>query len=403
MKRNLVFAALVAFFAVLSAIPSSAVTSTVKGVCKDAEGNPVVGAEVVWHNLDNGRTYTLKTNNKGEYFSLGIDLGKYLVTLRKDGKELDTAKDFPVTTDEVTLDFDSKKTQEQAVQDTAKKQGMTPEQVKAMQEQAKAAQAQAATTEKYNANVKVANEKLKAATTAQQAGDYDSAISALTEVSQMLPNEDLVWYRLGSVYLDSAKKQTDATEKTKRYTESYNDLQKAVDLKKEAMKNPPPKAAQGAGPAQGAVSDNARLATYYDNLAAAAVRVGKAEDAANAYKQAAELDPQHAAHYYVNLGVVYTNANATGDATMRKQAVEAFDKAIAADPTNADAYFLKGQNLIGMASMDSNNKMTAPEGTAEAFKKYLELKPDGPHVEEAKAMLTAIGSTVETSLGKKKK
>jgi tetratricopeptide (TPR) repeat protein len=403
MKRNLVFAALVAFLAVLSAIPSSAVTSTVKGVCKDAEGNPVVGAEVVWHNLDNGRTYTLKTNKKGEYFSLGIDLGKYLVTLRKDGKELDTAKDFPVTTDEVTLDFDSKKTQEQAVQDTAKKQGMTPEQVKAMQEQAKAAQAQAATTEKYNANVKVANEKLKAATTAQQAGDYDSAISALTEVSQMLPNEDLVWYRLGSVYLDSAKKQTDATEKTKRYTESYNDLQKAVDLKKEAMKNPPPKGAQGAAPAQGAVSDNARLATYYDNLAAAAVRVGKAEDAANAYKQAAELDPQHAAHYYVNLGVVYTNANVTGDANVRKQAVEAFDKAIAADPTNADAYFLKGQNLIGMASMDSNNKMTAPEGTAEAFKKYLELKPDGPHVEEAKAMLAAIGSTVETSLGKKKK
>jgi hypothetical protein len=47
--------------------------------------------------------------------------------------------------------------------------------------------------------------------------------------------------------------------------------------------------------------------------------------------------------------------------------------------------------------------MEFPDGTAEAFQKYLELKPDGPHAAEAKAMLEGMGATVETSYGAKKK
>ena len=50
-----------------------------------------------------------------------------------------------------------------------------------------------------------------------------------------------------------------------------------------------------------------------------------------------------------------------------------------------------------------DDKMVAPDGTAEAFQKYLELSPTGPHAEEAKAMLAGIGATVETTYGTKKK
>ncbi len=34
-----------------------------------------------WLSTETGRKYTLKTNNKGEYFSLGIAPGKYNVKL----------------------------------------------------------------------------------------------------------------------------------------------------------------------------------------------------------------------------------------------------------------------------------------------------------------------------------
>jgi tetratricopeptide (TPR) repeat protein len=383
----------------------------VKGVAKDAQGTPISDAQVTWHNNDTGRTYKLKTNKKGEYFSLGIDPGTYTVTLSKDGKDIDKATNYKVGADEMTLDFDEKQNQEQAVQQTAKDKGMTPEQVKKMQEeQAKA--------EQYNKNIGAVNEKLKAATAAEQATppNYDAAIASLNEATQMAPNEDLVWFRLGGAYLDSAKAATDPAEKTKRYTEAYNDLQKAIDLKKSKEGGAAPangQPAQGtaeqgkAAPAPGGKNavqtamDNQRMAAYYDNFAAAAARVGKSDEAVNAYQQAATVDPAHAGQYYFNLGAVLTNSNTSNDVKIRKQAVDAFDKAIAADPNHADAYYWKAQNLVGMATTDASGKIVAPDGTTEAYQKYIELQPTGPHAEEAKQMLAALNATIETTYGKK--
>jgi competence protein ComGC len=112
MKKNFVVVLLISLL-VLSFIPSaqSQNTGTVKGVCKDMDGKPFAGAQVEWMNLDNGRKYTLKTNNKGEYFSLGITPGKYKVTLTKDGKEIYHFTNVNVSLDETTLDFDLKKEQ----------------------------------------------------------------------------------------------------------------------------------------------------------------------------------------------------------------------------------------------------------------------------------------------------
>jgi len=407
MKRNLIFITLFAFLSVLLTVPALGQTATVKGICKDAEGNPITDAQVVWHNNDNGRTFNLKTNKKGEYFSLGIEPGKYTITLSKDGKELDKVSNYPVSSDEMNLDFDLKKSQEQAVQDTAKKQGMTPEQVKQAQE------AQANNL-KYNANIKVANDKLKAAAaqletaaTAAKSGDtatantnYDGAISTLNETAQLVPNEDLVWFKLGAAYTDSARVQTDAAERTKRYSEAYTDFQKAIDLRKTAMSNAASQKPAQAGKAP-EVSDQTRLAAYYDNLGSAASKSGKSAEAAEAYKQALALDPAHAGHYYVNMGIALMNAAA--DPNAHKESLDAFDKAIAADPNNADAYYFKGSGQMQSVTMDSSGKMIPPEGTVEALKKYLELQPNGPHAQEAKDILAALGTKVETTYGTKKK
>ena len=417
MKRQFFYALAVSVFFTICTLPAVSQTATVKGVCKDSQGNPITGAEVAWHNEDNGRNYKLKTNKKGEYFSLGIDPGNYTVTLSKDGKQLDKVTNFKVGVDEVDLPFDEKQSQEQAIQQTAKEKGISTEQVKQMQEQN-------AKIEARNKNITAVNEKLKAATAAEQATppNYDAAIASLNEATQMAPDEDLVWFRLGAAYLDSARAQTDATERTKRYTEAYNDLQKAIDLEK--AKNAPAPAANGtpAANSQGAPAQNGqpsgqapqnaknavqqaaesqRLAAYYDNFANAAARVGKSDQAEDAYKQAIQIDPAHAGQYYYNLGAVLTNANATNDANVRKQAIDAFDKAIAADPNRADAYFWKAQNLIGMATTDKSGKIVAPDGTTEAYQKYLDLQPSGPHADEAKQMLAALNANVETSYGKK--
>jgi tetratricopeptide (TPR) repeat protein len=354
-------------------------SGTVKGVCKDTDGKPLADAIVVYANQDNGQKYTLKTNKKGEYFSLGIAGGKYNVTLYRNAddlkanKELFPVKGFPVTLDENTLDFDLQKEQ----QKTAQGQGLTPEQLKAKQEAEEK-------IKKENSTIATLNDKLVVANTAMKAGDFDAAIATLAEATQIDATRDVLWAQLADAYRGSAVKQTDRAEKSKRLEEAVSDYQKAIDIKQKAMET------------KKDAEDTKKLAAYYNNMADAAARSGKVDDSVKAYTQAAQLNPDGAAGYYFNIGAVLTNAGKVDDA------IAAFDKCIAADPTKADAYYQKGVNLIGKATLQGD-KMVAPAGTAEAFNKYLALAPTGPYADVAKQMLASIGAPVETGFGTKKK
>ncbi len=376
MKQRLLIVVLVVAVAALCVPPVFAqATGSVKGVCKDAQGTPIVGANLEWLNTDNGRKYNLKTNKKGEYFSLGIEPGKYKVTLTQDGKQLDQVAGFPVGMDESTLDFDLKKSQVEAAQ----QKGISPEQLKAMQEQ------QAKLAKETN-TVKALNEKLAIANQAIQGGDYETAITTLNEATQTDPTRDLLWARLGDANLGSGPKQTDTAERQKRYGNAVTDYQKAIELKKTNM-------AAGAKP-----DDPKILAAYYNNLGQAEARSGQLDEAVKSYDLAAQQNPAGAAQYYYNQGAVLTNSGKVDEANT------AFDKSIAADPTKADAYYQKGVNLINKATTDpKTGKVIPAAGTEEALNKYLELQPTGQFAEGAKSMLQYIGSSIETSYGKSKK
>jgi tetratricopeptide (TPR) repeat protein len=357
----------------------SQASATVKGVCKDVDGKPIADGVVVYANQDNGQRYTLKTNKKGEYFSLGLAAGTYNVTLYRTADDVKANKEifhfnkFPVPLSEVTLDFDMK----QQAADAAKGQGLTPEQVKARQDAEDKAK-------KENNTIKSLNERIVAAGTAIKAGDFDTAIATLTEATQIDATRDVIWGQLADAYRGSAAKQTDPAEKSRRLQESINDYQKAIDLRQKLMET------------KKDADDNKKLAAYYNNMGEACSKSGKIDDAVKAYNQAATLNPEAAASYYFNIGAVLTNAGKVDDA------IAAFDKSIAADPTRADAYYQKGVNLIGKATLQGD-KMVAPPGTAAAFQKYLELQPAGPYADVAKQMLTSIGAPVETGFGTKKK
>jgi len=379
-KRAAMFAIVLAMLAICMPSGFGQASGTVKGTIKDVQGNPIPDAILVWVNGDNGQRYTLRTNKKGEYFSLGISQGAYTVTIfknaddQKANKELFHFVKFPVALTENTLDLDLKHEQENA----AKGQGMTPEQLKQIQEQQEKQKQQVTT-------IKNLNEKIVAAGNAVKAGDYDAAIATLTEATQVDASHDVIWGQLADAYRGSAVKQTDPAEKTRRLQEAINDYLKAIDLKQKAME-----ASTKKDP-----DDNKRQAAYYNNLGDAYHRSGKTDDAVKAYTQAAQLNPEGAAGYYFNMGAVLTNAGKADEA------IAYFDKCIAADPTKAEAYYQKGVNLLGKATLQGD-KMVAPPGTAEAFQKYLELAPTGPNADAAKQLLASIGAPVETGFGKKK-
>ncbi len=348
-------------------------TGTVKGTCKDIEGKPIAQAEVDWTGTESGHVYKLKTNNKGEYFSLGIIPGKYNVQLSKDGKEIFHFSNVTVGLDEEVLDFDLKKEQSAAIQG----QGMSAEQAAKAKEALAKAEAEKKT-------VGTLNEKLAAAKAASDAGDFETAIATLNEANQIDSTRDLIWFKLGDAYRMSGPKQTDPAEKQKRYEMAAADYEKAIQLRgasDAAQKDP---------------ENNVKMAAYYNNLAEAYSKSNKVDDSVANYNKAAQLDPTHAGTYLFNEGAVLTNAGKVDDA------IAAFDKVIAADPTKAEAYYWKGVNLIGKATL-KGDKMVAPEGTAEAFQKYLELQPQGRMAQPAKDMLASIGATIETGFGTTKK
>ncbi len=334
-------------------------TGSIKGKIVDENGQPIADAHIEMVGKETGRKYSLKSNAKGEIFSLGIASGQYDITVTNaQGQLLTKYTSFPIKLDENHLDIDMKKER------AASQATISEEQKKQMEAVAK-----------ENQKIKGLNDMLASAKAATDAGNFDQAVQVLTQATQTDPSRDLLWLKLADAQRGAAQKATDPAAKKSMYEGSLESYNKAISLAGNTKPD--------------------LLGAVYNNMADSYARLGKTDDAIKAYDQAATVNPPGAGGYYFNEGAVFTNTGKVDDA------IKAFDKAIAADPTKAAAYYWKGVNLMGKATL-KGSKMEAPEGTAEAFNKYLELDPNGQFADPAKQMLASIGADVQTSFGKPK-
>jgi tetratricopeptide (TPR) repeat protein len=144
-------------------------------------------------------------------------------------------------------------------------------------------------------------------------------------------------------------------------------------------------------------------AAYYNNLGGILGRAGKIDDAMAAYAKSAELDPTNAAQAYRNAGITMYNVG------KMKEAVEPLKKATELDPKSAQAWYLLGASLVGaMEYKKVGDKMevVVQPGTVEAYQKAVELDPKGPYGEQAKQGLDALAQIapgIDTKTKVKKK
>jgi tetratricopeptide (TPR) repeat protein len=154
------------------------------------------------------------------------------------------------------------------------------------------------------------------------------------------------------------------------YADSLESYQRAIDLAQKDL------AGKNASPAA--------IAQIYTMIGNANLKLKKNDAAIAAYNKAAVLSPNPAIAYF-NLCATMYNMGQTAAKT-----VAVCEKAIAADPKKADAYFIKGSALYGEGAVDKSNKYVVPPGTVEALKQYLALAPDGPHAQDVKAMFDGL-------------
>lgn len=362
----------------------------VMGKASDLQGKAIVGATVEFANADTGQKYNLKTDKKGEYFSIGIQPGTYKTSLIEDGKVVFFFNSVPVQLSDEGTRVDFNLAKEQAASQAAagaapgaaptaqQLKKLTPEQQKQLADIAKKNEV----ISKENANIKVLNEKLAQAAAAEQTGNWDQAVATMNEATALDPNRDLLWARLGEAQLGAGGAAKNKDEATQHYAKAAEAYQKAVQLK----------------PADG---------KYHNNLGQAFAKSGKPKEALAEYTTAAQSDPTDAAMYYFNLGAILTNqATREADQTVKtkdiNEANTAFDKAITAKPDYSEAWYQKGINLTSKMTIDKSGKLIPAPGTVESFNKYLELDPTGKHAEEAKGLLQGFGETVQTSYKKTK-
>jgi tetratricopeptide (TPR) repeat protein len=340
------------------AAAQDAATASIHGHAQDPANAPIANAQVVLTTDGKTPLYTFNTDANGDYKGANIKPGTYYVTLfSAPGKAVDRADNIKFTAATDTLqDFDLSR------KEYVDK--LTPEQRKQLED----AKSKNAEINKENANVGKLNELLKSARADNAAKKYDDAATAMTQATAIKPDAAVLWLELGI-----------AQTGLKKYDDALTSLKKALDLDTNSKKpNPDVEAA-----------DNNALGEVYANT-------NKIPDATAAYDNAAKLQPANAGMFYTNETIVLSRTG-QADAT-----IAAADKAIAADPNKAIAYYLKGQALISKATVDpKTQKIVAPPGTAEAYNKYLELAPTGPMAPEAKSVLAEIGEKINNKYNAK--
>jgi len=361
-------------FSCLLASAGFAQTSAIEGTVKGEDGQPVKDAIVKIERKDIKGNYKTKTNKKGHYLHVGLPLGVYKVSVELNGQVRDTADNVKTGLgDPRVIDFDlqAQQQKQQALQQAAETgqlteeqaRDMSPEQKAAIEKQMKERAAQLSKNKELNAAF---NEGMEAIKTKQ----YDAAVAAFEKASTLDPNQHVIWAQLADA--------NSALAQTKVGAEQDAALAKALDAFNKAITLKPDEA------------------TYHNNYALALVRAKKVDEAQAELNKAAQLDPAAAGRYYYNLGAVLTNIG------QLEPAGEAFKKALEADPNYADAHFQYGVYLISKATTTPEGKIIPPEGTREAFEKYLALRPDGPFAQGAKDMISSMDVKLETEYKAKK-
>ncbi len=369
---------------------ASAQNARVVGQVLDKDGKPWAGLTVTLKS-DSGRNFTLKTDNNGKFSQIGLSAGLYTFVLTDQTSGLNYSEQHQLQTgDDNNITIDFKKLME------AGKATPNAEQQKAQQDQANKFKdmqthflAGRAALDDWDTVHKTLN-----ATPADQRGPIQDKLAAdsKTAVAELQMAEQGVQAKDVKNHAVVWSNLGQAYDRAGQAEEAADAYQKAIDL-------------------QPSASFYQSQSTALANVAVAStdpkVASQKIADATADCDKAGALDPNPVAGTicWKNLGIVLSNK---GDF---KDAAPALLKATQLNPKDAQAWFLLGSAYTGLITPNQQgDKMTydIPPGTTDAYQKCIDLDPNGPYAAQAKQSLDALtamagGDAMSVGLRPKKK
>ncbi len=330
-------------------------TGSIHGHAQDPAGTPLANAQIQVSTDGKTPLYTFTADQNGDYKGDNIKPGTYVVTMFIKGPNDANLK--PVDRFEsVKIDAGANATQDFDLSRPEYVKKLSPEEQKQLADM----KAKNAGIQKENAQVKNLNADLATARQDIKDKKFDDAAALMQRDATAKPDAAVLWLELAL-----------AQNGLKKYDDAITSAKKALETNT-ASKKPSPEI-------EGAANNT---------LGEAYAGKNQIPDATAAYDAAAKAQPAQAGMFYSNEAIVLAKSGGNPDAV-----VAAADKAIAADPSKPVPYYLKGQALIGKATVDpKTSKIVAPPGCEEAYEKYLELDPNGPMSADAKNILAQIGS-----------
>jgi len=385
MKRFIPTGGVLALVLLLATTAAAQNTGQIVGEVKDMNGKPYADVNVEIKNPDNGKVVTTKTDKQGRFTQVGLPGGLYNITLSNEKDKLNFQVQFRVVSGQdngFNLNLKEVMAKQGPSAEEVKKREEEENLFKNMKQHFDAGMAALNDSTTLRTQLKTAPADQKAAIQDKLNADYQTAITELSQAEKGMTAKDirnhaLVWANLGQAY-----------EYAGRYDEAAAAFQKAVELSPQAPYYE-------------------HLSTALANAAAAqtdpkAVAAKLAEASASCDKMAA-IEPTGTARCWKNVGIILSNKGKL------PEAVEPLQKAVQADPKDAQAWFLLGGALSSkIDSKQQGEKLIyiIPPGTAEAYQKAIDAAPNGPYAAQAKAaldQLAALSGGEETSIGKKKK
>lgn len=310
------------------------------GRVRDEQGQPLVGATVMFRGLDFDVNRQTQTDKDGRFYDGGFRVGRYQVSVLRGGEVLwSFAVSVPPFREVTELEIDLKKLREAAEQMTR----LDPELERQRQEELERRQ--------HEDNLKA---HLNRGSRHLNQGRPEEAVAEFQAALALEPKRGAT-HGLLAAAVAAAGRDDEAIEHYRR-----------------ALEVEPQEAA------------------HHNNLGTVLARQGKLEEALFHFEKAAQLDPERASTYQFNRGAALLNAGRPAEA------LPVLRQATRTDPTLAVAHYFLGLALVRstprLSGAPAAERVEPPPGAVEAFQHYLQLAPEGEYAPPARDYLKRLGA-----------